>query len=276
MILEYYLSKFRRDNPVIPVRKTIIRKGFFVGEIEISIIVPVYNEKINILPLTKELLKTFGNLASELEILYVDDNSPDGTPDEILRVSKQYPQVQLAQHGNKEGIGAAHHYGYGKARGKYILCIDADFSQSSEDLLKIKQKLDEGYDLVIGSRYMERGEQIGKSHIRDLGSRGMNFISKFFLGIRVADATHTFRGFRRSVFETIAENLNEKGHPGFQIQFTFWSIRNGFKITEIPIRFIEREEGRGQSKISVRKEVPRFFALTAKLFCIRVLGAFYR
>ena len=242
-----------------------------MDDINISIVIPVYNEKINILPLTEDLLKTFEHLAAVLEIIYVDDNSPDGTADEVIRVTKKYPQVRLAQHGKKEGIGAAHHYGYRQARGKYILCIDADFSQSSKDLLRFIQILDSGYDLVVGSRYMKEGEQVGKGLVRDLGSRVMNIITKVLLGIPLADATHTFRGFRHTVFDTVSDKLDEKGHPGFQIQFTFWALKKGYKVTEIPIRFVEREEGRGTSKISIRKEVPRFLSLIAKMLYTQVL-----
>ena len=242
-----------------------------MDDINISIVIPVYNEKINILPLTEEMLKTFEHLATALEIIYVDDNSPDGTADEVIRVAKKYPQVRLAQHGKKEGIGAAHHYGYQQARGKYVLCIDADFSQSSMDLLKFIQNLDNGYDVVIGSRYMKEGAQLGKGLVRDLGSRMMNIFAKVLLGIPLADATHTFRGFRRTVFDTVADKLDEKGHPGFQIQFTFWALKKGYKVTEIPIRFVEREEGRGESKISIRKEVPRFLTLMAKMLYTRML-----
>jgi len=242
-----------------------------MADIDISIVIPVYNEKVNISPLTEELLKTFEHLATALEIIYVDDNSPDGTADEVICVAEKYPQVRLAQHGKKEGIGAAHHYGYQQAHGKYILCIDADFSQSSKDLLKFIQNLDNGYDLVIGSRYMKEGAQVGKGLVRDLGSRVMNMLTKVLLGIPLADATHTFRGFRRNVFDTVADKLDEKGHPGFQVQFTFWALKKGYKVKEIPIRFIEREEGRGESKISIRKEVPRFLALIARVLYARVL-----
>ena len=145
----------------------------------ISVVVPVYNEKPNIEPTAREVLAAFEQVASETEVLFVDDNSPDGTADEIIRLSGVMPQVRLVQHGKKEGIGAAHHAGYKAAKGEYVMCIDADLSQSPVDLFKMKEKLDDGYDLVIGSRYMAGGDQVGKSFVRDMGSRGMNFICRF-------------------------------------------------------------------------------------------------
>ncbi len=235
----------------------------------ISVIVPVYNEKPNIEPTAREVIAAFEQVASEMEILFIDDNSPDGTADEVVRLSAVMPQVRLVQHGKKEGIGAAHHAGYKAAKGEYIMCIDADLSQSPHDLFKMKGKLDEGYDLVIGSRYMEGGEQVGKSAIRDIGSRGMNFICRFFLGIPLTDCTHTFRAFRKSLFNEVASKLDQKGHPNFQVQFSFWTVKNGHRTTEIPIRFIEREEDRGQSKISVKKELPQFLKLVGRLIVQR-------
>jgi dolichol-phosphate mannosyltransferase len=176
------------------------------------------------------------------------------------------------QHGKKEGIGAAHHAGYHAAQGEYVMCIDSDLSQSPADLLRMKEVLDSGYDLVVGSRYMKQGKQIGKSVARDWGSKGMNWIARFLLGIPLADCTHTFRAFRISVHESVCPLLDEKGHPSFQIQFCFWAARRGFRITEIPVEFIERASERGKSKISVTHELPRFLALVGRLVFSRLCG----
>jgi len=240
--------------------------------VKISIIIPVYNEKDNILPTTERIIDSFISLKNEIEILFIDDASPDGTEDEVLRVSKIHNQVKLVQHGIKEGIGAAHQAGYREARGDYILCIDADLSQSPIDLLKIKNKLDQGYDLVIGSRYIDKGKQIGKSPIRDIGSRGMNLICRYFLGINLTDCTHTFRGFRKVLFEEFDHKLDTKGHPAFQVQFSFWIFHMKKKILEIPIYFKEREGDRGSSKISIKKEAPSFLRLVFRLVKYRFIN----
>lgn len=241
-----------------------------MNSLNISIIVPVYNEKKVIERTSLRLVSAFEQVAQDIEILFVDDNSPDGTADEVLRVSSEIPQVKLVQHGKKEGIGAAHRAGYEAANGEYILCIDADLSQSPDDLLKIKDKLDMGYDLVIGSRYMAQGKQLGKSPIRDIGSRGMNLICRLLLGIKVTDCTHTFRGFRSELFDEFSKTIESKGHPSFQVEFTFWITMAQKKIFEIPIHFKEREDGLGESKISIKKEVPPFLRLIIKLFFKRL------
>tara|TARA_B110001454_G_C12630553_1_gene396747 strand:+ start:164 stop:904 length:741 start_codon:yes stop_codon:yes gene_type:complete len=241
-----------------------------MDSVALSIIIPVYNEKPNILPSASSLLDEFSEHQDSLEILFIDDNSPDGTANEVKRISDQYPQVKLVQNGKKEGIGAAHKAGYMASEGKYILCIDADLSQSPNDLLKIKKKLDEGFDLVIGSRYMNEGKQFGKSPIRDLGSRGMNLICRYILGIKLTDCTHTFRGFKRELFEEFSEDINAKGHPSFQVEFSFLISNSRKRITEIPIHFTEREETAGVSKISIRKEVPPFLKTIIRLLKIRL------
>lgn len=243
----------------------------FVTNPFISIVVPVYNEKPNVEPTAKAILSAFNKYSSEVEVLFVDDNSPDGTAAEVERVSEIMPQVRLVQHGKKEGIGAAHHEGYRAAKGEYVMCIDADLSQSPTDLFNMKEILDNGYDLVIGSRYIKGGQQIGKSLVRNIGSRGMNLMCRFFLGIPLTDCTHTFRSFKKSLFNDIASNLDQKGHPNFQVQFSFWTIQGGYRATEIPIVFEERAAGRGQSKISIRRELMPFLNLVGRLICRRFL-----
>ncbi len=243
-----------------------------MGETRLSVIVPVYNERANIEPTASGILEAFGPLAAECEILFVDDNSPDGTADEIVRTGQKFPQVRLVQHGKKEGLGAAHHAGYHAAEGRYVMCIDADFSQDPRDLLRMKEVLDAGHDLVVGSRYMKNGEQIGKSLARDWGSKAMNAMTRVCLGIPLADSTHTFRAFRKTVHESVCRHLNEKGHPSFQIQFTFWVVRSGFRVTEIPVRFVERSADKGQSKLSIKRELLPFLRSISRLSLQRLVA----
>ena len=235
-----------------------------------SVIVPVYNEKTNIEPTADKIIDIFKKNQINVEILFVDDNSPDGTAEEVSRISIKENSVRLVQHGKKEGIGAAHKAGYEAAEGEFIMCIDADLSQSPKDLIRMKEKLDEGYDLIIGSRYMSKGRQIGKSLLRDFGSRGMNFICRFILGIPLTDCTHTFRAFKKELFSEFSSRLLSKGHPSFQVQFSFWISHTRKRIIEIPIKFIEREAGRGKSKISIRKELPSFIIVILKLILTRL------
>jgi len=231
--------------------------------LELSIIVPVYNERKNIKPTVTKIIDCFSNQLERMEILFVDDDSPDGTAQEI-------EQVKLVKNGLKEGLGSAHKAGYEAAKGEYILTIDADFSQSPQDLLNIKDKIDEGYDLVIGSRYMKGGGQIGKSFLKDSGSRFINYVCWYLLGIKLKDCTHGCRGFKRDSFEKIRDKLDAKGHPSFVIQFAFWSYVFKMKCSEVPVSFKERSSGMGESKISIKKEVPRLLSLTTRLVFTRI------
>ena len=129
----------------------------------LSVVIPVYNEKQNIASSVERILAEFGPAGGQCEILFVDDNSPDGTAQEVERLAQITPQVRLVQHGKKEGIGAAHHAGYHAAKGEYILCIDVDLSQSPSDLLTMKQLIDQGYDLVVGSRYLPNAKPTTKT-----------------------------------------------------------------------------------------------------------------
>lgn len=235
----------------------------------VSIVVPVYNERDNIRPTTERLVNALGASAADCEILFVDDNSPDGTAEEVVNVSRAFPQVRLVQHGRKEGLGAAHHAGYHAAAGEYVMCIDADLSQAPEDLLRMQERLETGYDVVIGSRYAAHGSQLGKSASRHWGSKGMNVLCRLLLGIPATDSTHTFRAFRRTVHDAVCPKLDQKGHPTFQVQFLFWAVRKGFRIGEIPIRFVERP-GLGESKISIRRELPGFIRLVGRLVACRL------
>jgi dolichol-phosphate mannosyltransferase len=235
--------------------------------LEFSIVIPVYNEKLNIQPSIEQVVRHFGDLMRRTEILFVDDDSPDGTAEEILRMAQVFPNVvtRLVQHGRKEGIGAAHLAGYRAAKGRFIMCLDADLSQSASDLLRMKHSIDQGVDLVIGSRYMPQGEQRGKSWVRNVGSQGMNFLVRWLLNLPLKDTTHTFRMFRKEVFDKVEPHLTEKGHPNFQVQLSFWSHYYGFKIKEIPIIFTERKPEQGISKVSVQNEVLPFLKLLVSL-----------
>ena len=113
---------------------------------------------------------------------------------------------------------------------------------------------------------MTNGKQFGKSPLRDIGSRGMNLLCRILLGIKLTDCTHTFRGFRKKLFEDFSEKIHSKGHPSFQVELSFWIANTSHKIIEIPIHFREREGDLGVSKISIKKEVPPFLTLIIKLF----------
>ena len=167
--------------------------------IKYSFIVPVYNEKQNIFPTVHEIFK-FHKIPNQFEILFIDDNSPDGTADEVNKAHLIYSNVKLIQHGNKEGIGAALAFGCRFARYDHIVFIDADLSQSPSYIAQMIKYIELGYDMVIGSRYLKNSKKINQSFFRKYGSYLFNIFTKFILRINVTDITHSFRVFKKDIF----------------------------------------------------------------------------
>ena len=131
----------------------------------------------------EEAFKTCGK---KYEIIFVDDNSNDGTEEEIIKISKIKKFVKFEQHGKKIGLGAASNYGYSKAKGEIIMQLDGDLAHEPKDLiLMYEHMILNNLDMVIGSRYIKNGKQEGKSLIRDLGSRLMNILGGYLLNIKL-------------------------------------------------------------------------------------------
>ncbi|MBI4436409.1 MAG: polyprenol monophosphomannose synthase [Candidatus Omnitrophica bacterium] len=231
----------------------------------ISVVIPTYNERSNVERATLEIEGVLQPLRVPFEILFVDDKSPDGTAEVIQHLSEEHPAVRLVTKEKKEGIGAAHMAGFGAAHGGMFMTIDADLSQSPHDLVRFKEALDNGLDLVIGSRYTKGGAMHGKSWVRHVGSVGMNVLSRVLLGLPYGDASHTFRAFRREVYDRVKKDIHSKGHPSFTIEFTYRAHRLHYRIGEIPVRFQERSKGYGASKVNILREVPKYLWCLLKL-----------
>ena len=230
----------------------------------ISAIVPTYNEKDNVRPLVNELEPVLKKISKEYEIIFVDDSSPDGTGDVVKEVSKKNKCVRLVTRKKKQGIGAAHLSGFDSAKGDIIVTLDVDLSQHPRYILEFMKKLDNGYDMVIGSRYVKGGAMKGKGIINDIGSRFTNLMSFLILGLRIKDASHTFRAFKKSIYLPLKGKIKSKGHPAFEVEFTYKASKNKAKICEIPMIFIERE-GPGESKISLHKEFINYIVCLFKI-----------
>ncbi len=238
-------------------------------QIEYSFIVPVFNEKTNIFTFVNEISNKFDNYSTNYEIVFVDDNSPDGTANEIINLSKKYNKIRLLQHGKRDGLGAAILYGYKNSLGKYLIGMDVDLSVSPSYLYRMIEMLkNNNCDMVIGSRYLQESKIINKGLFRKLGSIFFNFISSKLLNITVTDSSHTFRVFKRDILNSISASLKEKSHPSFLIEFTYFT-QQYFKINEIPIIFVERDKSKGKSKLSIKEGVLSFFSSLLRLYFIK-------
>lgn len=222
-----------------------------------SIVVPTYNEKGNIVPFVEQMLPVLGKLSDNFEIVFVDDSSPDGTGEVIRDLQKDNSNLVLVEREKKEGIGAAHMAGFEVAKGDILVTIDVDLSQDPKYLFDFKDKLDAGWDMVIGSRYIKGGGMENKTFISHVGSRFANIMSSLILGIKIRDASHTFRAFKREVYNKLRGKLKSKGHPSFEVEFTYMATKFGFKICEIPVIFHENRIS-GKSKINIRREFYRY------------------
>ena len=210
------------------------------------IVIPTYNEVENVEPLVKEILKN----VPEINILFVDDNSPDGTAALIKKLKAQNTRIHLLERPEKNGLGRAYIDGFNVALGKgfeYIFEMDADFSHDPKELPNFLQEI-EHYDLVIGSRYIKGVNVINWPLKRLLLSYYANVYTRVVTGIPIRDCTGGYKCFRRDVINAIDFHRIKSNGYAFQIELNYKVWKKGFRIKEIPIVFFDRIHG--ESKLS--------------------------
>jgi dolichol-phosphate mannosyltransferase len=211
------------------------------------VIVPTYNERANIARIVEEILAQ----DARLDVLVVDDNSPDGTGQIADELAAATPRVQVLHRPGKQGLGKAYLAGFQWALAReyaYIFEMDADFSHDPAHLPQFLAAVEDA-DLVLGSRY-----RFGKVTVvnwpmnRLILSYAANIYARVVTGLPLFDATGGFKCFRREVLESIdLEKVRSNGYA-FQIEMSFRAWKRGFRIAEIPIVFVDRTEG--ESKMS--------------------------
>jgi dolichol-phosphate mannosyltransferase len=212
------------------------------------VVIPTYNEAQNVERLIPEIFKH----VPQIHILFVDDNSPDGTADIIKKQMEQNPNVHLLQRSEKSGLGRAYIDGFKVALDmgfEYIFEMDADFSHDPKELPNFLKEMDE-YDLVIGSRYIKGVNVINWPLKRLLLSYFANVYTRVITGIPIRDCTGGFKCFRRQVLEAIDFRRIKSNGYAFQIELNYKAWKKGFRIKEIPIIFVDRVYG--ESKLSRR------------------------
>ncbi|MCB0356974.1 MAG: polyprenol monophosphomannose synthase [Bdellovibrionales bacterium] len=212
------------------------------------IVIPTYNEKDNISLMIPQLLDE----STDLEILIVDDNSPDGTADVVKEMQASQPRIHLLVREKKNGLGKAYIHGFKWALARdyaYIGQMDADFSHRIVDLKVILQNKEKG-DVLVGSRWIQGGGTFNWSWLRKLISLGGSLYSRWILNYPLRDWTGGFNLWSRKVLETIdLDKVTSEGYS-FQIEMKYRAQKLGFKLAEIPIMFEERRAG--QSKMSAK------------------------
>ena len=225
------------------------------------VIVPTYNERDNIERLASDVLAQ----DARLEILVVDDNSPDGTGQIADGLAAANPRNHVLHRAGKLGLGTAYLDGFrwGLGRGYDLLFeMDADFSHDPGHLPRFLAAAEE-YDVVLGSRYLHgRVTVINWPITRLILSYGANVYARAVTGLPVADATGGYKCFRRQVLESIALDRVESEGYAFQIEMSFRAWKKGFRLGEIPIMFVDRDQGESKmSKKIVREAVWRVWKL---------------
>lgn len=209
------------------------------------VIIPTYNERENVATVIKKL----NSLNTGVDILIVDDNSPDGTAEIIKGLQKECKNLSLLKRSDKLGLGTAYIKGFNWAleRGyQYILEMDADLSHNPDDVPRLIKECKKGYDLVIGSRYCDGVNVINWPIKRLLLSYSANKYTRIVTGLPIKDATAGFKCFNRKVLEDINFNRVKSSGYSFQIEMNFRVWKKGYSLKEIPIVFEERSEGKSK------------------------------
>lgn len=219
------------------------------------IIVPTYNERDNIGRLIVALEAQFVHMSHDMHILVVDDNSPDGTADEVRALQPDRPHLHLLP-GRKAGLGAAYirgmTYALNELGAQAVFEMDADFSHKPEDVPRLMVNLDHGADFVIGSRYVPGGTIPTEwGALRRANSLFGNIVARYVAGIyRVRDCTAGFRAIRAAVLKGIdLGGLRVQGYA-FQVALLHAAVVQGSKIVEVPVDFTDRRYG--DSKLGLR------------------------
>jgi dolichol-phosphate mannosyltransferase len=210
------------------------------------IVIPTYNERENIAAILEEIEA----VAPQLDVLIVDDASPDGTGDVADALGEQFPHVFTLHRAGKLGLGTAYLAGFAYAlqRGyDMVFEMDADFSHDPRYLPDFLEQI-ETADLVIGSRYVPGGDTPNWSALRRFISGGGNIFARVMLGLPIKDATAGYRCYRREVLEELdLAGITSQGYE-FQVEMAYQTIERGFRVREIPIIFVDRRVG--HSKMS--------------------------
>jgi dolichol-phosphate mannosyltransferase len=211
------------------------------------IIVPTYNEAENVRGIAERLLEAL----PVADVLFVDDNSPDGTGEIIDQMVAANPRCHVMHRAGKLGLGTAYVEGFawGLARDyKFLFEMDADGSHDPKYLPQMLALAEDGADVVVGSRNIPGGGTVNWGMGRNLLSKGGSFYARTILGIDVRDVTAGFICWRRDVLEALDLPTVDSNGYSFQIEMKYRAIKRGYKIVETPIVFVDRRVG--QSKMS--------------------------
>lgn len=218
------------------------------------VIIPTYNEIENI----EAIVRAVFDLKKDFHVLVVDDNSPDGTAENIRQLQEEFEnRLFLEVRKEKSGLGTAYIHGFKwatKNKYDYIFEMDADFSHKPSDLLRLHRACLDGADVAVGSRYKKGVNVVNWPLFRILLSYGASFYVKLITGMRVHDPTAGFMCYKRKVLEHIDLDAVRFIGYAFQIEMKYRAYLKKFKIKEVSIIFTDRVHGESKMNSSIIRE----------------------
>ncbi len=243
------------------------------------VIIPTYNESENIGPTVAAVSEVFGHINNwDMKVLVVDDSSPDGTGQVVQELQNKYPWLELLTNPKKSGLGGAYlkamAHAFGPLNADVVFEFDADLQHDPTKIPEFLAKIDNGADMVLGSRYM-RGGGIPSTwglHRKFLSIFGNLFIRALFLTPHISDWTSGYRAITRKVYDVAHLGLQSERFTGyaFQIGFLYKSFRAGFKIEMVPYQFADRTVGTSKMSSEYAKNTLIFIC---KIRLLEILGS---
>jgi dolichol-phosphate mannosyltransferase len=234
---------------------------------ELSVVIPTFNECENLKILVPLVQDVFEKNNINGEIVVVDDNSTDGSKELLIELAATYPNLVVSIRNGPPSIARAWFEGFDMASGEHIVCIDGDLCHDPNYFPAMLAQL-QSYDLVIGSRYLNGSMMMkDKSWLPSYVSFVGQGLTRLATGFRETDASHSFRMFKKSVFERIKPQLKGEGNV-FLIEFLVHAKRSGCRVTEIPIKYGKRIHG--ETKLRVFREGVRYLRYIATIVGTRV------
>jgi dolichol-phosphate mannosyltransferase len=233
------------------------------------ICLPTYEERDNLVP----IVAAIHEVVPEVDVLVIDDASPDGTGVLADGLAACDPRVQVLHGNRKRGLGRAYLAGFAWALQQgydLVLEMDADFSHDPRYLPMLLAAARDA-DVVLGSRYVPGGGTVNWGFLRRLVSRGGSAYARAILGVDVQDLTGGFKCFRRAVLEAVDLPTVESTGYAFQIELTYRALLRGFKVQEVPILFADRRVGRSKmSQAIVLEAMRRVWAMRLSPYARRI------
>jgi dolichol-phosphate mannosyltransferase len=228
----------------------------------LSVVVPTYNERENIVRLATDILEAVAD--TPVEVIVVDDNSPDGTAAAVAELAATDARVRIISRDRKQGLSGAVFEGVAGSSGAYICVMDADFSHDPEEIPQMLAKAQAGYDVVVGSRYAKGAAFVGQPLTRRVISYALNLGARLLLQIGTHDVLTGYALVRRDVLAITPTRFSASG---FKWLVEVLATQRGLRVCEWPILFRDREAGASKATY---KEAATFAVLCARLFAWRV------